>query len=163
MPKQLVRSLWFASALLLPCACAFGDDPPVLGQSDLKKPAAVSQWLKENGAIADKARAKAMFGAGVKAKEQKRFGPAAKAFGESAIYYPTPEAIREFADAELLTLGGIRERNKDRKWQKKSYLSSALSLYQSALAADSVLRTLSAEEKRRVQNGAAAFLLVSSN
>ncbi len=151
MPKPLVRSLWFASVVALGSGYAFGDDPPMLGQDDLKKPATVSAWLKENGDKADKARAKTMFAAGLQAKAEKRFGPAGKAFGESAIYYPTPEAIHEYADVQLHTLGEIRERNKDRGQHMKSDLSSALSLYQSVLASDTVLATMSAAEKQQTK------------
>ena len=151
MPKLSVRSLWFASVLALPAACAWGDGLPMLSQDDLKKPDVVSAWLKENSDKADKARAKMFFDAGVKAKSQKRPGPAGKAFGESAVYYPTPEAIREYADISLRTLGEIRERNKDRAQHMKSDLSSVLSLYQSTLASDAVLHTLSAEEKQQTR------------
>ena len=92
-----------------------------------------------------------MFDAGVKAKAQKRFGPAGKAFGESAMYYPTPEAIREYAEIELRTLDEIRERNKNRDQYLKSDLSSALGLYQSVLASDAVLATMSTAEKKQTQ------------
>ncbi len=92
-----------------------------------------------------------MFDAGMKAKTQKRFGPAGKAFGESAIYYPTPDAIREYADINLRSLGEIRERNKNRAEYMKSDLSSALALYQSVLASDAVLTTLSATEKKQTK------------
>lgn len=163
MPKRSVRSLWFASVLALPCACALGDEPPMLSQDDLSKPAVVSAWLKENGAKADKARAKTFFDAGVKAKSQKRSGPAGKAFGESAGYYPTPQAINEYADITVRMLGETRTRNKDRHAHEKSDLASTESLYRSALAADAVLKSLSADEKQRtLQNADCVGIFIKS-
>lgn len=159
MAKQSARHLWFASLLALPCAWVIGSDlpnvaigtPPMLTQDDLRKPAAVSEWLQKNREHADKGKAREFFVAGQKAKAQKRFGPTGKAFGESAIYYPTPETISEFADVTLGMLGEIRSRNKNRKEHLKSDLISAESLYRSALSADSVIKTLSDSERRRIR------------
>ena len=154
MEKHLAQSRWLISIFLLPCAMAFALDELVLNQDDLYKPEVVSAWLKKNGAKADKARAKLFYDEGVKAKKRKNWGLAGKGFGDSALRYPTPQAINETAEVELRMLGEIRDRNKDRKVHLKSDLASAESLYRSALAADSVLNTLSVEDKQRTRQNA---------
>jgi hypothetical protein len=127
-------------------------DGSVLRQDDLYKPEVVGNWLKVNGAKADKARAKWFFDEGVKAKNRRDWGLAGKAFGDAAIRYPTPQALYEAAEAELRMLGDVRDRNKNRKEYLKSDLTAAVSLYRSALATDEVLETLSDEEKQRTRH-----------
>lgn len=139
MAKLLAQSLLCASALLqfMP---AFARDAPQLIQDDLEKPAVVKAWLMENGTKADKTAAKEFFDLGQKLKKEKRWALATKAFGGSAIRYPTPHALNEYAEASIRDLGPRLD------------VQHVVPLYQSAIAADTVLQVMSEEEKRATQN-----------
>lgn len=109
-------------------------------QDDLEKPEVVKAWLIENSARADKESAREFFELGQKLKKERRWALASKAFGGSAIRYPTPQALNEYAEASIRDLG-IR--------LDAQYV---VPLYQSAIAADTVLHLMSNEEKRATQN-----------
>ena len=126
----------------------------MLEQEDLGNPEVITAWLKENSGKADKTNARWFFEYGVKAKIEKRSGPAGKAFAESAVRYPTPQAINEYADLKLRMLGEIRARTAEGKRHWKSDLTSIAALYQSALAADAVLNTLGTTEKENTRKNA---------
>lgn len=135
MAKLSARSLLFASALLLQIAPALAQDAPKLAQDDLEKPEVVETWLIENRSKADTTSAKEFFELGQKLKKEKRWALATKAFGGSAIRYPTPQALNEYAEASIRDLG-IRLDPKH-----------VVPLYQSAMAADSVLRLMNEDER----------------
>ncbi len=88
------------------------------------------------------------------AKEKERIGywdAAAKTYGESALLYPSPEAILNRANAWYKMLKRIRERDKELEQNKFDDMSRLLKYYRSAAAADSVLNTLSDPQKAEVQ------------
>jgi hypothetical protein len=161
MLKQLVAFLLFASG----AACSNGHmiehDAPMLTQSQLYEPAQVASWLKENAGKADKTRATQFFDSAVKQKAQHRWGPAGKSFAESALHYPTPRALNEYAEIMLLFLGQERRRDGDLPAHAISDLRFSELLYRSSIAADSVLHTMSADERQRTRENAdclAAYL-----
>lgn len=140
MAKLLAQSLLFASVLLLQSTLALAHEAPRLIQDDLDKPAVVKAWLIENGVKADKVAAREFFDLGRKLKKEKRWALATKAFGGSAIRYPTPQALNEYAEASIRDLGTRLD------------AQHVVPLYQSAMAADTVLHLMSEEEKRSTQN-----------
>jgi hypothetical protein len=140
MAKLLAQSLLFASALLLQSTSGLAQDAPKLTQDDLEKPAVVKAWLIENGAKADKKAAKEFFDLGQKLKKEKRWALATKAFGGSAIRYPTPQALNEYAETSIRDLGIRLD------------AQHVVPLYQSAIAADTILHLMSEEEKNATQN-----------
>lgn len=140
MAKLLVQLVLFASALALQSMPVLAQDAPRMLQDDLEKPEVVKAWLIENSARADKESAREFFELGQKLKKERRWALASKAFGGSAIRYPTPQALNEYAEASIRDLG-IR--------LDAQYV---VPLYQSAIAADTVLHLMSNEEKRATQN-----------
>jgi hypothetical protein len=156
MAKLSVWSPWLSSLFMFFSATVFSDamQPGHLEQRDLKKPAVISEWLKSNGATADKARAKLFFDEGLKDKKRGAWDPAAKSFGESALVYPTPHALIETANADLHALGNTRARKKNYAQKSRSDMTSVELIYRSALAADAVLNTLNTEEKKQTQQNA---------
>ena len=115
MEKQSVRLLWFASILLLPLGCSAGDAArPALTQSDLEKPDQVAAVLNAGVGREAKAKAALFFAEGIKAREQATkgrhsWGPVAKSFGASALYYPQPLALMGDAEAVLRDIGGANK------------------------------------------------------
>lgn len=163
MAKLSVRSLCFGSVFALLSSTVLGDviQPKHLEQGDEKNPALVADWLKANGATADKARAELFFKDGMKDKKRGAWGPAAKGFGASLLFYPSPHALSEYAYVRLRGLGETRAREKTFSQYKQSDLASVEPIYRSALAADSVLNTLSPSEKEQTRQNAdclAAFV-----
>lgn len=159
MAKLSVQSRWFGSLLAFVSALAFasGTLPVRLEQDDLYRPAVISAWLKANGATADKALAEEFFEAGVKAKKRGAkgdWGPAVKSFCASALYYPAPKTLIECAEVQLQSLGASRRREKTVAQFKRSDMTSIEAIYRSALAADTVLNTLSPAEKKGIRQNA---------
>ena len=154
MAKLLVRFLCLLSALFY--SFAFSQETLRLGNDDLGKPEVVSAWLQKNGARADQKRAKEFFDGGVKAKKQQRWGPAGKSFGASALYYPTPQVLNEYANVKLHMLGEIRIRNKEDK--RQSDLHFAVSIYRSVLAANTILKTMNTEEESHIRHNIACVI-----
>ncbi|AKJ29449.1 hypothetical protein [Caldimonas brevitalea] len=126
----------------------------MLSQKDATDPEAVVAWLKANAAKADKAAAKMAYEHGQALKKRKDWGAATKAFGDSTAFYPTPAAFTEVAEAQLRMLGEIRQRhrNYDQHWRRD--IGEAEATYRSALAADSVLRQMTAQERQQAQQNA---------
>ncbi|MCW7536989.1 hypothetical protein OOT46_03860 [Aquabacterium sp. A7-Y] len=158
MARQLALLLWFASVLPLAHASeSSATGPSELSQKDLGNPKAVETWLKENGAKAhkaDKKNSQRAYEYGQLKKQRKEWGAAAKAFGESALFYPTPKALNEYADNWLRMLGEIRQREKTygERWQAD--LSEAEATYRTALAADSVLKLMTDKERQQTRKNA---------
>lgn len=152
MASQLARSLWFASALGLFCASrvAIGNgaaETPIsllaLDQTALTQPDTIAAWLKQHAKTADRRTAQRYFEIGVKAQQQGHWSRAAKAFGESALFFPTPAALRGYGDNLLRDLASVRARTKDTA-QAGADLSRSLAVYRSALAAEAQLKVLPA-------------------
>lgn len=97
--------------------------------------------------------AEAFFTEGTKAREQanqgkRSWGPVAKSFGESALYYPRPLALMGDAEAMLRDVGGA---NKPEQ-VKKSVLEGALNEYKSAIAADDFLKELTSKQRAELNH-----------
>ena len=153
MAKQWVKLKLSLSFSLLFSASAFAGSEPVSGltQNDLSRPEAVKQWLVENTATADKQVAQDFFVMGNDYMQKKNWSAAAKAFGESALFFPAPKTLRARADVELRMLGMIRSRKKGPNTMLKSDLEYALKMYSTSLAADDMLHTLTPDERQTVE------------
>jgi hypothetical protein len=152
MARRLVVSLWCASVLLVQPATAGG--PPRLTQDQIGQPDEVVAWLKQNEAFADKKIAQMAYDHGLRKKKRKDWGGAAKAFAESAIHYPTPAALTEYAENSLRMYGDIRQRNKTFTEHWRRDLGKAEAGYRTALAADAVVKQLNEQERRRTEQHA---------
>ena len=154
MGKLSVMFSWFVSLVVLlgAAALASAHAAPPLEQRDLTNPATITAWLKQNAATADKARAKQFFDAALKDKKRGAWGRAGKGFGESAQFYPTPNAITEYANAALRSGGERRAREKTYAQHSQADMTHFEALYRSALAADAILNTLSADENKQVRH-----------
>jgi hypothetical protein len=152
MPKPLVVSLWCASVLLLQPAIAGG--PPRLTQEQMGQPDEVAAWLRQNEALADKKIARMAFDHGLRKKKRKDWGGAAKAFAESAIHYPAPAALTEYAENSLRMFGDIRQRDKAYTEHWRRDLGRAEAGYRTALAADAVVKQLNEQERRQTGQNA---------
>jgi hypothetical protein len=121
MGEQLVRRSWTRRGLLFSAhavrAIAAGTAVAVaapaavahteLKLADLESPETVSTWLRQHGNKADRSMAKRMFDIGALARDQRNnWGPAYKGFAESALIFPAPEALAEYANA--MTGGATR-------------------------------------------------------
>ncbi|MBK6973753.1 MAG: hypothetical protein IPH26_12685 [Sterolibacteriaceae bacterium] len=152
MTKRLALLLWFASGSGLLCAppSAMGSgavrspNPSFsLDQSALSQPDTIAAWLKQHATTADRRTAQRYFEMGVSAQKQGNWSRAAKAFGESALFFPTPAALKGYGDSLLRDLASVRARNRDTT-QSGADLSRSLAVYRSALAAEAQLKMLSA-------------------
>ncbi len=145
MQKRLALSLWFASSIILLSGSSGASTTAQerWDQRALAKPEAVSAWLRENTKTADRLTAQRSLEFGIKAQKQGRWPVASKAFGDSALFFPTPEALIGCADNQLRDLSGVRAREKDTS-KTKDDLAWALAMYRSALAAEAQLKLLSA-------------------
>ena len=116
MAKLSAWSLWFCSVAALFGTVVFASGsaalPKHLEQRELTDPVIVTAWLKANSAKADKVFANQIFEHAVKEKKRKAWGPAGKGFCESALFYPTPSALSECANAVTRSLGSTRSREK---------------------------------------------------
>lgn len=97
--------------------------------------------------------AETFFAEGTKAREQanqgkRSWGPVAKSFGESALYYPRPLALMGDAEALLRDIGGA---NKPEP-VKRSVLEGALNEYKSAIAADDFLKELTPKQRAELNH-----------
>lgn len=145
MEKRMTRPTWFAGAALLVVACSAGAEP--LSQQDLKSPERVEAWLKANKQDLDAKAAQDFFQQGVQSKQQRRWGPALKSFGESALRKPSAPTLIEYAEAHLRLLGEMRARDNSYAEHQQRDLTSAEQLYRSALAAENVLPELSSQQR----------------
>jgi len=87
---------FFGSAAVTLAAAA-----PPLSQADLQNPQAVGNWLKLHRSSAPREQANTFFQLGDKAFRARRWGAASKGYGESALLYPSPEALSAYARALL--------------------------------------------------------------
>ncbi len=170
MAKLSVWSLWFGSIAALFGTVVFAAGsaalPKHLKQEELYNPAIVTAWLKANAATADKVFANQFFEHALKDKKRKAWGPAGKGFCESALFYPTPSALAECANADTRSLGNTRSREKSFSRHSLGDMQRIESLYRSAIAADAVLNTLSAKAKEEMRQNAdclAAFIHVGKS
>lgn len=147
---------WLSGAsLALVVVLAFSASD-VLGQSltngDLRNPKVVVETLKSGVSSGSKASAQKFFSLGVeyrrRAGKDGNWGPAAKAFGESALLYPLPMTLKEFADSSLRSQSRAAAR-KGVEAQVEA-LADAISLYRSAVAADDIVRQLDRGQREQL-------------
>jgi hypothetical protein len=148
MRVMLAGLVWLLSSLL---SCSSAQTFSYLTQKQLRDAQFVSDWLKTNISNLDQKGATTYFNLGMKYKKEKYWSAAAKSFGESAIRYPSPQALIHYAQANSLSLSAARAREKSTDQFKLADMRSALQIYKSASAADAVLNTLSSVEKNQLQ------------
>lgn len=152
MEKLSVQLLFGASLVLVLITSSTANGPnQALTQRDLRNPRTVVETLKADVSNDSKALAKQFFSLGVKYRQRAikdgNWGPVAKAFGESAILYPRPLTLKEYAESFLRAQSraaaskGVEE--------QLEMLHQAIDLYKSTIAADDILRELS--QSQRVQ------------
>ena len=135
-----VLALAAGAAVAAPAAVAHTE----LKLADLESPEMVSTWLRLHGNNADRSMAKRMFDVGARARDQRNnWGPAYKGFAESALIYPAPETLVEYANATLHGIAEMQGRDGARD-AHNAVLSQVLRLLTSAQAAQEVLGTLGA-------------------
>lgn len=152
MVKQSIHSMWLISLFLLTISTSSLAKPfeGILKQRDLANPDYIVAWLRENSPQKEQINdAKIFFKYGLKATN-----PAStmKSFGESAIRYPSPQTIIEYTNAELKMLGRDGFLHNKIDINMADDMKRANLQYQSALAADGVLHSLSKKEKIVLQN-----------
>lgn len=153
MEKLSVQLLFGASLSLAVIASSTANGPKqVLTQRDLRNPKAVAETLKSEINDNSKVSAKQFFSLGVKYRQRAtkdgNWGPVAKAFGESAVLYPRPLALKEYAESSLRAqsrTAGIRGLE-----EQLEILRQTIDLHRSALAADSVLHELSQDKRAQL-------------
>jgi hypothetical protein len=165
MGEQLVRRSWTRRGLLFSAhavlAIAAGAAvavaaPAAVAQTELKladlaSPETVSTWLRQHGNNADRSMAKRMFDIGARARDQRNnWGPAYKGFAESALIYPAPETLVEYANATLHGIAEMQGRD-GTQGHSDAVLSQVLRLLTSAQAAQDVLGTLGTARVRRLR------------
>lgn len=165
MEKLSVWSLSFVSVVAFFSAGVLASEstplPKSLEQRELTDPARVAAWLKDNATTADKAFARRFFDHALKDKKRKAWGPAAKGFCESALFFPMPDALSECANADAHSLGSTRARENSYSQKGRGDMQHVELLYRSAIAADAALNTLSAKKKKEARQNAdclAAFV-----
>ncbi|MCM5679569.1 hypothetical protein M8A51_08490 [Schlegelella sp. S2-27] len=150
--KRRARTAWFAGATLLAAACGAAAAP--LSQRDFHHPERVAAWLTANKHALDTKAAQALFQQGIQSKQQRRWGPALKSFGESAIRRPSAPTLIEYAEAHLRLLGEARARENGYAEHQQRDLTSAEQLYRSALAADAAVPELSPQQREQTRRSA---------
>ena len=133
-------------------ACSAGAEP--LSQRDLKSPERVEAWLKANKQGLDVKAAQDFFQQGVQSKQQRRWGPALKSFGESALRKPSAPTLIEYPEVHLRLFGEKRAREHGYAEHKRRDLTSAEQLHRSALAAENVLPEVSPQQREQTRRSA---------
>lgn len=151
MVKLSVQSLWLSSVFILLSASVQGDSISPLGQEDLVDPSKISAWLLANKTDGKKADAEFFYKEGLRAKKVGAWGAAGKGFGASAQIFPAPKTLIEYANARLNNMSDIHARAKNVEKQGHTDMRYIESLYRSAVAADTILNTLSKKEKKEVR------------
>ena len=151
MQKLLAVFLWFASALAVASASPPEERAQLLSEDEVRNPQFVAEWLGARGTKVDQTDAKWFFSFGLKEKASRNWSAASKAFGESARRYPGPQALLEYADADLKMLGQVRAREGFPPGLLSEDMAHALGFYESSLAANGVTKTLSSREAKRLE------------
>ncbi len=154
MARRWVRSLWFASLLVLAgCPASPGpSDDPVLAQDDLRKPEFVTRWLSEHrNAVDRKKRGEEFLALALRAQQSNNWSAASKNFAESMIRYPGPEALAGYAHANLRMFGQKRHRDGTTREHMAEDVAYALAYYEAALAANLVLHRLEVEAQAKLR------------
>jgi hypothetical protein len=150
MVKLSARLLFGASL----CVAIVGSTTGVclaqaLTQTDLRDAQAVATALKSQIDSGTKRSAEQAFSLGLKyrnrAAKDGNWGPAAKAFGDSAVLHPRSLALKEYAESSLRSQSKVAAAKGLE--EQLAVLRQAIDLYGSALAADDVLRELTPEQR----------------
>ncbi|AVS72453.1 hypothetical protein C8247_06915 [Paracidovorax avenae] len=94
---------------------------------------------------------------GEHAMKRRNWSAAVKLFGESMVRYPAPEALAGYADADIHMLAQIHAREPRAVHAIREDVRHAVRFYESSLAADSVLQSLSQKERSRIESNAACL------
>lgn len=152
MARLLALSLWFASVFVLPGCNAQESTKAtkLLTESEAGNAEFVSRWLTQHRA-ANQKEAQRFLQQGEREKQRGNWSGATKAFGESMIRYPSPQALAGYAEAELRMLGAVRARDKNMNEHVAVDVKHALAFYEAALSANTVLGTLPAQEVEQLR------------
>lgn len=139
--------------LLLCIIFLFNCSSKILENNDLYNPDQIVKKLKTKISNKDKKMAELLYQDGIKfrnaAVKSENWGPATKSFGESALYYPRPIALKETAYTELRLWIIVYYYDKDQKVFKRC-LKGVLDLYKSTLAANEVKNELMPEQINQI-------------
>ena len=136
---------------LLACFEANAQALRLLTQDDLLgNTAAVASWLRENASTADRKTAATFAKLGATYKSRGDWSGASKAYGESAIHWPDPVVVLEYARARTLDLASVRAYNK-RPDLIASDAASLLKLYRVVHAAQGQLGSLNKAQAAKVE------------
>jgi len=154
--RTILRGLCLLAVMVLTKG-ANGREPAdvSLSQASLAQPDEVVAWLKKNARAADQTSAQRYLAMGQDAQKKGNWSRAAKAFGESALLFPSAAALKGYADSLLQALGALRRSQEPAAAdlaRVHADLSLLLSLYRSALAAQAVVSSLSRAEVARLQS-----------
>lgn len=150
MARLSVPLLFCASLLLVVMNLAAANGRTT--QIDLAIPESVAGALKSEVGDATKASAKQFFALGLKYRERaendENWAPAAKAFGESALLYPRPLTLKEYAESTLRAKSKVAaEKGIGEQLQ---LLSEMLNVYDSAIVADEILHELTSDQRAQL-------------
>ncbi|WMD22369.1 hypothetical protein RAS12_08320 [Achromobacter seleniivolatilans] len=153
MEKRSALSRLWLSAFLVWAGPVYSDSlsGEFLTQKQLTKPEVITKWLQDNPEGVDKKGAAFSFDEGLKYKRRKYWSAAAKSFGESAIRYPSPQVLTEYAMANLYMLGEIRTQKGNTQLGVEADINYAIMQYRSVMAADKTLNALSEAEKIQIK------------
>jgi hypothetical protein len=157
MRRLLALCLWFASAFASAASLAPKEPLQLLKEQQARDPQFVVQWLNSVGAKTDQKDAKWFFSVGLKEKAARNWSAASKAFGESMIRYPSPQALLEYAEADLRMLGQVRAREGFPSQLVRGDMEHALGFYEAAVAANGVTKTLSPQDAKRLEHNASCL------
>ncbi len=132
-----------ACSVLLGLASETCASATLLSQAELMRPDAVRERLTSPIPHADTTSAAAFLVQARRSMSSDDWGTAAKAFGESAVLYPTPEALSGYAEARLRGWMQWSNPQPNLAGAKLLALREAHGVYSSALAADDLLSALS--------------------
>ncbi|NRF69437.1 hypothetical protein HLB44_20765 [Aquincola sp. S2] len=143
MVQRSVRLLFCASVLLGSVATgAWASGGAALAADDLKNAQVVGAWLKANRGSAPREQANQFLALGERARRAGRWGAASKSFGESALLFPSPEALMAYGHALLHERAATRAAASAPADRQHADWQEIGALYSTALAADDQLHTL---------------------
>ncbi len=116
--------------------------PPMLTADEAREPATVVRWLQTHK-VKDMKDVQWFFQQGLREKQRGNLPAAVKAFGESMARYPAPLTLAEYADTQLQMLAQVRKRDNAVQDNMQADMALTRDFYRSALAANTVLGTLS--------------------
>lgn len=151
MIKQSVLFLLCVSFLSPSCAQTGNGKITLLSQDEAGNAQYVTEWLNSHHGSVDGALSGDFYAKGSEASRKGNWSLATKLFGESMIRYPTPQALLGYIDAELRMLGQVRKRNNNTELFIDDDMKYARGFYESARAANAILKTLSEPEAKQLQ------------